>query len=288
MKNLFYFLLIICSTVNAKETVTIFFPFLFSQPFNYKLVDEANKAQDKWNFIIIPKAGAGGELAATGALDTSKYYMLSGTSSFFIRPNLSNNSSYKVDQFKLLSAQCSAPIIAVSSKYKSLKDINQPVTVGITGLGSTTHLVALQIAKKIPNVTIVPYNGGNETQKAVLSKEIDIAIGFINQWEHYIEAKTIYPLGITGNINLLNVPTFKSQKFPDIGGENTFFLAVNKNILPKLYDEWKKLFTDAAKSIRVRQSYKEEFCTPIEDETESWLAEQERFWKNITKDITPE
>jgi hypothetical protein len=256
--------------VLAKETVQVIFPFIVNPNFGYKIIEEANKLQDDWNFIVVPKPGAGGEIAANTVLSGNKLSILSGTSSFFIRPTLYLNNSYHVDQFRLLITQCELPMVVVSKKYKSLNDIarDQRITIGVTGLGATTHVVALELSKLYPNIVIVPYNGISETLKAVLGGDVDLSIGFAKQWQGNIEAKTITVL-----------------KFED-GDKifNNFFLAVNKNIPIELYDKWKKLFDMVNESLSVRNSYKDEFCTPMVGDNE-WFNQQEKLWKTLTKDI---
>ena len=271
MKKILTLLLVTISlNALAKETVQVIFPFIVNPSFGYKIIEEANKLQDDWNFIVVPKPGAGGEIAANTVLDGNKLSILSGTSSFFIRPTLYLNNSYHVDQFRLLITQCELPMVVVSKKYKSLNDIarDQRITVGVTGLGATTHVVALELSKLYPNIVIVPYNGISETLKAVLGGDVDLSIGFAKQWQGNIEAQTITILKFEGGDKIFN----------------NFFLAVNKNTPIELYDKWKKLFDKANESLSVRNSYKDEFCTAVVGNNE-WFNQQEKLWKTLTKDI---
>jgi tripartite-type tricarboxylate transporter receptor subunit TctC len=289
MKKLIILILSVAAfAASAKENVQIHFPFLLYPSFGHKMVEEANKLQDDWNFVIVPKIGAGGVIAAQTVINENYKSLLAGTSSFFIRPLLYKNTSYDIKQFRTLIAQCDLPMVVVSKKYKSFAGIetNQRITIAVTGLGATTHVVALEIMKKFPNVTVVPYSGVPDTLRAIISGDVDMAVGFVKQLQEHINSGTVAALGITGNTSYLNIPTLKSQKFA--GAEdiaNIFFLAAGPQTPPELHEKWRKIFEQANTTASVQQSYKDEFCTPVKESGNNWINVQHQYWKNATSGI---
>ena len=177
------------------------------------------------------------------------------------------------------------PIVVISKKYKSFSDINknQRLTIGVTGLGTTTHIVALELTKQFPNIVEIPYNGISDTLKAVLSNEVDLSVGFLKQWQGTIESGSVTALGITGNISYLNIPTLTGMT----SISNNFFLAAHKDIAPRIYEEWKKIFEQVNVSSTIQTSYKDEFCTPIKSSS-TWITDQQQHWKKLTKYIKVE
>ena len=147
MKKLLSVLLLTLSSVSySAEVIKVVFPFVGMPEHQRHLFEKANAIQNKWNFVIATKAGAGGGIAAIDVLQNHSSILI-GNSSFFIRPNLPN-SPYQVDQFKLLSVGCASPMAVVSSKYKSLNDIKGSLNVGISGIGSLSHVVASTLTQK--------------------------------------------------------------------------------------------------------------------------------------------
>jgi tripartite-type tricarboxylate transporter receptor subunit TctC len=163
MKKLLLSLILsaLSTTVVAKETVTIVYswtPADTAANFHRTLAEEANKIQNRYRFVFDARPGAGGSIAANHVLNNSNT-VLATASAFYIRPNFFPNESYDINAFKQLMPQCSAPALISSSKYKTWKEVptDRPLTIGVSGLGTTTHLIATQVAKRYPQMTVVPF-----------------------------------------------------------------------------------------------------------------------------------
>lgn len=279
--------LFLLSSINAiaKETVQVVFPFLVNPAFGHRIIEEANKIQDNWHFIAVIKTGASGEIAANVVANSKTKVLLATNSSFFIRSAIYTNSNYSGLQFSLITPQCAVPMVVISKKYKSFSDIDktQRLTVGVSGLGTTTHIVALELTKIFPNIVAIPYNGTSDTLKAVLGDEVDLSVGFLKSWQGTIEAGSVTVLGITGNISYLNIPVLTGMT----SISNEYFLAAHKDIAPQIYEEWKKIFEQVNASSTIQTSYKDEFCTPIKSSS-TWINDQQQHWKKLTKDVKVE
>ena len=134
----------------AKENITIYYawgPGDSVANYSRTLAAEANKIQDKYNFIFDTKPGAGGAIASNHVLKETNS-VLAHSTAFFVRPNVYPNESYDLTLFKEQYVHCMAPMAVTSTKYKNWKSVPSDATVGISGLGVTTHLAALQLQKK--------------------------------------------------------------------------------------------------------------------------------------------
>ena len=187
----------------AKENIVIYYSWTAADTaanFHRVLADEANKIQDKYNFVFDVKPGAGGSIAANHVLNQPNA-ILATASAFFIRPNFFPNESHDISKFQELFPQCSAPAVITSKKYRTWADVpaDRPVSIGMSGMGTTTHLIAAQIAKKYPNLTIVPFKSTSEAILSVLSDSTDMAVNFMGDSAQYVEANKLHVLGATGS-----------------------------------------------------------------------------------------
>jgi tripartite-type tricarboxylate transporter receptor subunit TctC len=281
-KYIIAILLLTCSTItSAQKVIEVVFGYAVVPNSQRKLLEEVNKSQNNWEFVIVTKQGAGGQISTDVVINSNKNSILLANSSFFIRAN-APNISYQVSQFKLLNTQCSSPAVIVSKKYDSINAIEKAakISIGTGGIGSTAHLLGLEVAKKYPNSIIVPYNSSAELLQSAIGNNVDIAIGFLNLWKGQIESRLVNPLGINGGESYLNIPNLEGQIAKNI--VNNFFLVVNQSLDYKLYEEWKQLFKTANLELQKNDIYKSELCSPIQA-SDDWLMNQQKFWLNITK-----
>ena len=148
------------AAVSAKENITITYawgPGDSVANYHRTIANEANKVQNKYNFIFDTKPGAGGAIASNHVLKENNN-ILAHSTAFCVRPNVYPNESYDIKLFKEAFVHCMAPMAVSSSKFKTWRDVpTSRTTVGISGLGVTTHLAALQLQKKYPNMDIIPF-----------------------------------------------------------------------------------------------------------------------------------
>ena len=287
-------LLLYTSVVFSKEVITVIYAFSPSDTtanYSRMLLIEANNIQNKYTFIFDAKPGAGGTLAANFVSNTPNT-ILHHSTAYFVRPNIFPNESWDLSQFKEEFVHCEAPLVVASAKYKSWKDINNKiVTIGISGLGVTTHLMAVQLKKKYPNLNIIPFKSTTDAMMSMLSGNTDLAIGFageVKNWEGKMTA-----LGITGQRSYPNFPTLVSQ------GHHTVFggMVVGQHyVVPTNWPDDKareiyNIFNQASKSTVVTDSYRDDFCTPLptdyKDLPKFYDAKTE-YWKKLSIGIKVE
>jgi tripartite-type tricarboxylate transporter receptor subunit TctC len=281
-----------------KETITLVYswsPADTAANFYRTLVDESNKLQDKYTFIFDAKPGAGGTVAANYVLNTPNTIWIN-SSAAFIRPNLFPNESHDISQFKSILPMCVAPFVVASTKYKSFKDVPKDgkLNIGISGLGATTHLVALQVATQYPNMQIVPFKSTSDALLATLSGNTDFAVVFFGDVEQYARTdsvKRVYLLGMTGKESIKGVPLLKNQGFPavvaDMSTPQQIFIP--RKFPEEKFQEIRKIFVEAARSKSVRDANAADTCVPNNQiptaELDNWYNSQLVLWRRLTQGV---
>jgi tripartite-type tricarboxylate transporter receptor subunit TctC len=298
MKKLFSTLLLaLCvSSAWAKETITVVYAFSISDTMaNYSrtLIEEANRSQDKYQFILEAKPGAGGSIASRHVAATPNT-ILATSGAFFVRPNFFPNESHRLEDFRELLVQTSAPMSASSIKYKSWKDIpsDAPINIGVSGLGVVSHLSAVQIMTKYPNAQIVPFKSTTDALLSLLSGNLDIAIGFMGEQEKWADQKTpdgkaVTILGITGPRSVNGRPTYVSGGLPAVFSKmnNPNHLVVPKSMPEAQFKELREILFKASKAKSVTQSYEVDFGSPQDiatDKLDAWYADQAEHWAKMS------
>jgi tripartite-type tricarboxylate transporter receptor subunit TctC len=301
-KILAIILALVANATYAKEIVTVYWGWGAADSLaniSRTLVHEANQIQDKYTFIFDIKSGAGGAIAADFVRRTPNT-ILATSSAFFVRPNLyPTTNNYKVSGFKALMPQCYSPISITSGKYHSWQEVpeNAPLFVGNTGMGSTTHLTSIQLKQNYSNLTFVPFRGVAEAFTAMVAGDVDFDAGFLGSaenWKMGKNTKKITVLGITGTDRSFNYPLLIDQGFPSILGSITLpqHLVVSASTPPEKSDEWRKILIKASNAAAVRESYKTNYCTAMDDmaseHIQDWFDTQVLRWKKISYGINLE
>jgi tripartite-type tricarboxylate transporter receptor subunit TctC len=257
-------------TSTATETITLVYSWTASDvAANYyrALVEVANSQQKKYNFVIDYKPGAGGTVAANHILNNKNAVQIT-SSAFFIRPNLYPDQSYDLDRFQSVMTLCLAPFSISSARYKSWEEVptDKPLTIGISGLGTTTHLTAIQLAKKYPNMEIIPFKSTSEAVQATLGGQTDFAVGFVGDSIQYHSdnptRRTSNILGISGSHSIEGRPLLINQGFPKILGK---FGSPSQIIAPasmpeQQYREVGQILVEAIKSKKVVEVTENDYC----------------------------
>jgi tripartite-type tricarboxylate transporter receptor subunit TctC len=302
MKKLLTVLLATLSlSVSAqKETVTILYSWNagdVAANFHRALANEANKLQNKYNFIFDVKPGAGGSVAASHILaNPTQNLILANSSAFFIRPNFFPVAeSHDLTKFKSMFPQCTAPIAVSSSKYKTWAEVptDKPLSIGVSGLGVTTHLVATQVAKKYSNMIVVPFKSTTEASAATVGGQTDFAVNFIGDAKQFSEGKhKLYVLGITGPKTVDGIKPLAQQGFgKDLELMNTpAQLMVPVTVNDAKFKEWREIFLKAGRTQAVTDSYKIDFCENNNQMTDAEVVQyyktQTENWKRLSQGIS--
>lgn len=283
----------------ARENITIFYawgPGDSVANYHRTIAAEANKIQDKYNFVFDTKPGAGGAIASNHVLNTPNS-ILAHSTAFFVRPVVFPNESYDLTKFKEQYVHCLAPMAITSSKYKSWKDVatDAKVSVGISGLGVTTHLAAIELQKRFPNLNIIPFKSTNDSMLSMVAGQTDFHIGFISEAEQWSKEnakadRKVNVLGITGT-KVVNgyIPLVKQ-------GFDSSFASMNVGhhmVVPAAIDnskqkEFYEIFAKAAKTDAVRAAYAVDYCEPQSvtyDGLNKFFSFHTDYWKKLASQV---
>jgi tripartite-type tricarboxylate transporter receptor subunit TctC len=299
MKKLLTTLLLAASalTAHARENITIFYawgPGDSVANYHRTLTAEANKIQDKYNFLFDTKPGAGGAIATNHVLNTPNS-VLAHSTAFFVRPVVYPNESYDLTKFKEQYVHCMAPMAVTSTKYKTVRDVPANASVGISGLGVTTHLAALELKKRYPALNIIPFKSTNDSMLSMVSGQTDLHIGFISeaeQWskENAASDRKVTVLGITGNKVVNGYQPLVRQGF------DASFADMNVGhhlLLPTTVSEEKRkefhaIFARAAQAQSVRAAYAVDYCEPqtvTYDGLDKFFIFHTNYWKKLASAV---
>ena len=283
-------------SVHAKENITIIYAFGVGDPMaNYDraLVAEANKLQDKYNFLFDVRPG-GGSSIATNYVKNTPNTILATSGAFWVRPNFYPNESHATSDFRGILPQCDDSMSIASSKYKTIKDIptDKPLNMAITGLGVVSHLIAVKFTEKYPNVQLVPYKSPTEAIAALMGGQVDFAIGYVGDQERLSTEKTpIHIIGVTGKRTVNGHPTLVSGGLNPLLGDsdnpNQFF--VPKTWSDEKYKEIRAILVNASNTKSVRDAYASNYCKSLDQMSDKdvpvWFANQDKHWKKLSEGI---
>jgi len=289
-------MVLLASLAQARETVTVIYawsPADAAANFHRQLVQESNRIQDRFTFVFDTRPGAGGSIAANHVLNNPNH-ILATASAFYIRPNFFPTESHDLTRFRGLFPACAAPAVISSKKYRSWADVpaNTRLTIGMSGLGTTTHLIAHQLLKRYPQIVIVPYKSTSDALIAVLNDSTDFSVNFLGDSAQYLEGRTrVYQLGITGNQTVNGVQPLSQQGFPrDLELMNVVAqLAIPTTVSDSRVQELREIFLRAGKTTAVAEAYKVDYCSSINQmpsaEVQPWYVRQVADWKRLTQGV---
>lgn len=279
----------------AQQTISIVWPFGMGDTqaqYSRSLVEELNKNQKKYHFILENKPGAGATIGAKHVATTSNS-VLSASTAFFVRPNFYPEESHSVVDFRPLMTQCAAPMVIVSKKYRNWNEVDKakPINIGISGMGATSHLMAMEIVKRYPNAQPVPYKGTREASMDVISGNLELSVAFLGEVEGFLDKGDLFALGISGHKPVRGVPTLESQGFTGVGEVvNMHSLQVPKTMPEAQYLELRNMVVQAARANSVQKAYAVDYCEPsnLDDvATQRWFDGQVILWKRLSQGAKP-
>lgn len=287
------------TVAQARENITIYYawgPGDSVANYHRTIANEANKIQDKYNFLFDTKPGAGGAIAARTVLaqpDT----ILAHSTAFFVRPVVYPNESYDLTQFKEQYVHCMAPMAITSTKYKAWKDVpaDAKVSVGISGLGVTTHLAAIEMQKRFPNLNIIPFKSTNDSMLSMVAGQTDFHIGFISeaeQWskENQTAERKVTVLGITGSKSVNKYQPLVKQGFDSSFANMNVghHMLVPGTVEIAKQKEFHEIFAKAAKTEAVRAAYAVDYCEPQAvtfDSLPKFFEFHTAYWKKLASAV---
>jgi tripartite-type tricarboxylate transporter receptor subunit TctC len=257
---------------------------------------EANRLQTQYVFIFDPRPGAGGTIAANYTNNNASNTLWLNSSAGFIRPNLFPAESHSMADFRSILPMCVSPFVISSARYKSWKDVprDAKLAIGMSGLGTTTHLVSIQIAKNYPNMTIVPFKSTSEALLNVMNGSVDFSVGFHGDSEQYTRpgsSKQIHWLGQTGRDSIKGTELLANQGFSkDLLAMSTpHQVFASQKMSETKFRQIRAILVEASRTKLVRDANAADNCVPNNQmpdaQLNDWYNSQIVQWRRLTQGV---
>jgi len=291
-KLLTSFLLVLATTSYAKERVIAMWPFTpASTQGSYfrAILEQANKEQDKYEFVFENKTGAGGAIATQDiATVRTGTRILAHSAAYYARPFLYTDTPYNFEQFKPLMVMGFAPA-ALITKNKTLDQLlaQKKINVSTSGAGSSTHLLAEAFFKQYKegrDIVMVHYRDSNEAAKDVIGGQVDASFEFLGDAKARGDLVTI--VGITGKSKIENFKLLPNME--DLVG--IFAIYAPKDMPTGQVAEIQTMLLKAEKHNLVQTLYKKDYTykdynMTVPSDLTSWYTHTIKQFEIYTKGI---
>jgi len=283
--------LLFTSKVLLAATVEVVWPFsAASSTTNYirLVIEQANRTQHDYNFILVHKPGAGGVVAASYVRNSQTLAILATSNAFFVRPYLYPGQNYDFKNFKPLIVMGKMPMAFVGRagvKWDNITSKDQ-ISIGIPGMGSFSHILAHYFVDQHQNAIIVPYQGTTEALKDVGNGTLDLSLDVPSM---ALANPTLYNLYYITGTNTYNNKFKLASKvidpvFNDLVLEFAIMAASETN--PKVFDQLRSILLQAHdNNIKLKNLYKDEWVTPIDKDPDLWYEHNIHQWKKFTSNV---
>ena len=250
-------ILAISTSVSASETITIRSPYDHNHAGNpalQSIIQIANQTQNQYKFVLTSHPGGQG-IVALSKVEPSKDIAL-------IHPSFVQNSiagTVKEKNWVPVGALGDACFLLLSQKgdskdgIRSLKKIPGPFMMGVVGLGSAAHLVALEIASTVDVVidTAMFKSAGEAVIGMVAQDELTMAMGTVAQLRTISSKKgSVTPLAAFCPSRHPDLPEVKTMQEQGIKTPLIFNILVAHEEMPKSKrDQISRIWDSASKAV---------------------------------------
>lgn len=258
------------STSQKVPVVWSFIPTSTQALYIKAILDEANRLQNKYEFVFEVAQGAGGYVATQKVQNDNKagkFTLLANTAAFFIRPYLYPDRQY-FDDFKpvMFVARSNAVLVTKNTNIETMASRNK-ISFATAGAGSATHVFAESFAKelrrKYPNVDVVMvhYKNAPDAFMSVMGGHTDATFEFAGNAFRSALPETRM-IGFTGNTPINGVPTLSSMGYHGMSNlSNLFAIFAPADTPINVTTELQTLFLKAEKAESVQTLYTRDYAT---------------------------
>lgn len=293
---------IMTATAMAKETISIAWGFSLgsNQAATVRLlIEELNRIQNRYDFVLAARPGAGGTLAANFVTENPNTALVAMSSSFIVRPLFEKKDpTHNLDDFRPILVQGNGtPLVYVSQKFTNIRQVlqsPQELTVGVSGIGGLSHLATVALGSHGAKLTIVNFRNQQEASAAAAGGHVDLAVGFLADLQPLLDAGKLHVLAYTGRTDIASYPGLQLSKQ---GIRDVDVLTANYAIYASRRMSWEKfvdiniLLSQAQNSPMVKQSLAKdmvEVANLTRSQSDDWYAAQRTFWQKQVEKIQRE
>jgi tripartite-type tricarboxylate transporter receptor subunit TctC len=221
--------------------------------------------------IVENKGGGGGNIGMgyVARAEPDGYTILLSTSAFAVNPGLYNTPPY--DPFKDFAAICELAVsphvfavmpglgVGTMKEFVALARANpDKFNVSTPPIGTTPQLQAevLKLREGLQKMATVPFAGGGDALKALLSGTVQLSSGVLAPAHPQIKAGTIKGLAVTGTTrwhDLPDIPTMVESGYPDFVFDTYTALMAPAQTPPEIVRPLEKVALDILNKPAMRQ-----------------------------------
>lgn len=251
------------------------------------ICEELNQSQNKYTFVLVSRPGAGGTIAANSVAASPNNTLVAMSSSFIIRPNYEKNEpTHNLDSFVPILVQGNgSPLTITSAKHNNMAEVysNPKLTIGVSGNGSISHLIATEILHINKTASIVNFKSTVDAGTAAAGGHVDIAIGFDADTSALVEANKLSVIGRTGSGTRL-------KEIPDASKlAANYAIYAHTGMDNERFKEIHQMMMAVNTKPTVINSYKRDQLNAVVlniDQSRTWYTNERAFWKKQVEKIT--
>jgi hypothetical protein len=203
--------------------------------------------------------------------------------SYFIRPLVyPDTAGYTFDQFETALPVVSSPFAVMSRRGF---DPSQVGSIAVVGIGTSTHLLALEIQKKYPKIVIVAYKSLTDAAKDFRGGHVDMTIDFVQEVNKY---PNVQVLGTTGTRYIKNYPRLMDQYPDSTAFLSPSFFILNPTGMPEAAEIRQILYNANKKNDSLQQLFNEDHAQAYDiliQDYNSWYRQSINRIKALTQNI---
>jgi hypothetical protein len=233
VKNFVAILMLMCSSAFASETIKILSPYSPTHsgtPAMYKIIDEANKAQKIYTFVLEFRPG-GNQMIALKSMDSNSLGIIAPA---FVE-NVASGKLVESDYIPIHALGDACWAVITNGPISA----NKELTVGGVGFGNAAHLTALALGEKYKfGVRYIVFKSNNDALVNMAGNNGIFMV--IDRYESYEAMKTKNPnlqaFAASCPTRLPNAPKVKT--LTEIGIDAPYVF--NITVAPKSMDETRR------------------------------------------------
>jgi hypothetical protein len=233
VKNFVAILMLMCSSAFASETIKILSPYSPTHsgtPAMYKIIDEANKAQKIYTFLLEFRPG-GNQMIALKSMDSNSLGIIAPA---FVE-NVASGKLIEADYIPIHALGDACWAVITNGPISA----NKELTVGGVGFGNAAHLTALALGEKYKfGVRYIVFKSNNDALVNMAGNNGIFMV--IDRYESYEAMKTKNPnlqaFAASCPTRLPNAPKVKT--LAEIGIDAPYVF--NITVAPKSMDETRR------------------------------------------------